>query len=1127
MNFLDEFQSIVRRFPDKTAIVDRGGKRSTTYEELDVLSRRIAAKLRKSGNLSGQAVMVCMDRRMEYVAAEIGVMMAGAAFVPVVPEYPKERLDYIQEDCQAAARIDVSWLGDVGQYEPAVPARRTDGSKVMLIYTSGSTGRPKGIVHTTASFSQGVVRNRHGFHLHEKDVLAAMAPMSFVILVLEYYGVLSCGGCVHIVSEEARKDVHMIEEYFDENGITCAFISPQMLKLFKNRAATLEKICTGSERVSMLSGDGYDLYNIYGASETAAMASYYKIEEAMENTPIGKPGEGLEFFLLDEEGQEVAEGETGEICIKGILAEAYLNLEEQSAHAFQKQEDGEILLHTGDLGKRLADGNYVYVNRKDWMVKINGQRVETGEIEIRMASVTDVENAVVKAFEDENGQNYLCGFYVSKSDVTAEQIKTVLKSTLPDYMIPRFFKRMDALPKNANGKLDRTVLLPPGIGEYKAEYREPENDTERRLCEGFQEVLHCGTTGREDDFFRLGGDSINVLQLLECLSDLPLTPEMVLRGRTPEMIAGLLLVEQTSGIRKADCERKEYPLTDSQMGVYLECVNDPDATMYNIPMCCELPENIQLERFKNAVQKAVARHASFGINILLSNGAPVMCLHPEYQKADVKEWEVEDMEAVKRTFVRPFRLEGEPLYRMALYLCKGRWYFLFDVHHLIFDGTSVTVFLDEISLLYEGEEPKQEEISLTDLSVYEETLKETPEYLAAREYFQGRFAGEEIEEMLIKDYKKKTVSPRSGEVRQGCGEEVSCMAVEQFVRQKGISENTLFLGAFSYALGKSSGMNKSFFCTVNNGRHTANLAQSTGMFVRTLPINYSFDERMTVSDYLKEFQEEFYELMGHDCISFAELAREYGISSDILFVYQGEMFNGLTIEGRQYPARPIPTGDVQADISVMVMKSKEGYEISLEYRRDIYREETAKGLLGMMRQVLLGMLSCESLDQIALASELELQVLDHFNDTEKAYDRSKTVVDMFREQAAKTPERTAVVYCDRRYTYAGLDQVTDRLAAYIAGLGIGREHAVSVLIPRCEYMAIASLGISKAGAAYQPLDPSYPKDRLAFMMKDADTKLLIADEELLELVQRQEGEFIIRIEPGGEETNAGAGTGTL
>ncbi|MCI8665297.1 MAG: amino acid adenylation domain-containing protein [Dorea sp.] len=1109
MNFLDEFQSMVRRYPDKAAIVDHGGKRCTTYEELDVLSRRIAKKLIQSGNLSGQAVMVCMDRRMEYVAAEIGVMMAGAAFVPVLPEYPKERLDYIQKDCQAIARIDVSWLGDIGQYETAVPMRRSDNSRAMLIYTSGSTGRPKGIVHTMASFSQGVIRNRHGFRLHEKDVIAALAPMSFVILVLEYYGALSSGGCVHIVAEDVRKDVRMIEDYFAQNGITCAFISPQILRFFKNKAATLEKVSTGSERVSKLLGDGYDLYNFYGCSETAAMAASYKIEEAMENTPIGKPAEGLEFFLLDEAGQEVADGEEGEICIKGILAEAYLNLEEQSACTFQGQEDGEILLHTGDIAKRLADGNYVYVNRKDWMVKINGQRVETGEIELKMASVANVENAVVKAFEDENGQNYLCGYYVAKPEVTAEQIRASLKRTLPDYMIPRFFKHLDALPKNANGKLDRTALLPPGIGEYKAEYQEPENETERKLCRGFEEVLHCGLTGREDDFFRLGGDSINVLQLLESLPDLPITPEMVLRGRTPEMIASLLLVEQGAGVRKADCVRDEYPLTDSQMGVYLECVNDPEATMYNIPMCCELPKDVRLNQFKDAVRKAVARHSSFGVNIMLNKGTPVMCLRPEYQKADIKEWEVEDMEAVKRTFVRPFRLEGEPLYRMALYLCKGRWYFLFDVHHLIFDGTSVKVFLDEISLLYQGEEPKPEEISLTDLAVYEETIKETPEYQAAREYFRGRFAGEEIEEMLIKDYKKKTVSPKSGEIRQGCGEEVSCMAVEQFVRQKGISENTLFLGAFAYALGKLSGMNKSFFCTVNNGRHTAALAQSTGMFVRTLPIYYSFDERMVVGDYLREFQEDFYEMMGHDCISFEELAREYGISSDILFVYQGEMFNGLGIDGGQYPATPIPTGDVQANVSVMIMKSKEGYEISLEYRKDLYREETAKGILGMMRQTLKGMLSCESLDQIALASELELQVLDRFNDTEHAYDRSKTVVDLFREQAGKTPENTAFVYRDRRYTYAGVEKATDRLAAYIAGLGIGREQVVSVLIPRCEYMGIASLGISKAGAAYQPLDPSYPADRLAFMMKDADTKLLIADEELLGLVPEFTGKVLL------------------
>ncbi len=1109
MNFLDEFQSMVRRYPDKTAMVDLGGKRSTTYRELDTLSRKVAAKLLQTGEMSGKVVMVCMDRRMEYVAAEIGILMAGAAFVPVLPEYPKERLDYIRQDCQAEVCIETSWLGDLDSYEAAAPVRVADENRAFLIYTSGSTGRPKGIVHSMASLTQGAFRNRSILYLHEKDVLAAMAPLSFVVLVLEYFSVLSCGGCVHMVAEEIRKDVRMIEDYFVAHDITCAFISPQMLRFFKNRAATLEKVLTGGERVSRLCGDGYQLYNYYGCSETAAGVFYYKIEEAMENTPIGKPAEGLTLSLLDQEGRQVEDGEEGELCIKGIFATAYLNLEEQSARTFIPQEDGEVLLHTGDMARRLPDGNYLYINRRDWMVKVNGQRVETGEIELKMTGLPGIENAVVKAFEDENGQNYLCGYYVAGQEITAEQIRKGLRKSLPDYMIPRFFQRLSALPKNVNGKLDRTALLPPGIEEYKAEYQEPKNDTERRICHGFETVLHCKSVGRTDDFFRLGGDSINVLRLLETLDEPALTPEMVLRGRTPEKIAGLLNAGQGTEIQKAEGTREEYPLTDSQMGVYLECAADPEATMYNIPMCCELPEDLDYDRFREAVKKAVARHTSFGINITLSKGTPVMCLRPEYLCAEIGEWEVEDMDAVRRTFVRPFRMEGEPLYRMAVYRCKGRCYFLFDVHHLIFDGTSLKVFLDEISLLYRGEEPKPEEISLTDLAVYEENLKETAGYQAAREYFRSRLEGEDLGEMLIKDFKKKAPGAASDEVRQACGGELSCMAVEQFAREQGISENTLFLGAFAYALGKCSGENKSFFCTVNNGRHTANLAQSTGMFVRTLPVRHTWEERMAVGEYLRGFQEEFYELMSHDCISFGELARDYGIASDILFVYQGEMFSGLSIEGSRYPAQPVPTGDVQADISVMVMKSRKGYEISLEYRTDVYNRETAKRLLRMMQQTLLGLVSCETLDQIALASQLDLQVLDSFNETEVPFDRSRTIVDLFREQAKKTPGNRAVVYCDRSYTYAETDRITDRLAAYVAGLGIGREQAVSILIPRCEYMAIASLGVSKAGAAYQPLDPSYPKDRLAFMMEDAGAKLLIADEELLPLVPQWKGKVLL------------------
>ena len=1137
MNFLEGFQKIVNEQPEKTAIVDLGGARSTTYQELAIMSGRVAAKLSASGETAGRAIIVCMDRRMEYVAAEIGIVMAGGVYVPLLPEYPAERVDYIRKDCGAIGTIDAGWMEDIGQYGPAGEYTAADRDRAFIIYTSGSTGRPKGIVHSHESLYKGVKSIIETLGFGKEVRLAAAAPLSFVLSLLEYWAVINSGGCVHIIPEEVRRDVRLLESYYAKKDITCGFISPQMLRYFRNRGTALKTVMTGSERVSMMSGDGYELYNLYGCSESGLLISAFKVAEPMENTPIGKPVQGVEMFLLDGNGKEVPDGEEGEICVLGFLGECYLNLEEQSARTFEPQEDGRVLLHTGDIGRKLPDGNYIYVNRRDWMVKINGQRVETGEIEMRMTAAPGVKNAVVKAFEDENGQNYLCGFYVEEEETTVEEIRACLKETLPDYMIPRFFKRLGELPKNINGKLDRTALLPPGISEYKRAYREPENEMQRQICEAFEEILHCGKTGMEDDFFQLGGDSINVLKLVECLAAFPLTPGMVLKGRTPEKIALLLQEKGEAGdsglsgkLREQAGERKEFPLTDSQMGVYLECVNDPEATMYNIPMCCELPENIDVIRFREAVREAVAMHPAFGVQIVLKEGTPFMELHPEFLTADVRECTARDMKSAEEDFVHPFAVGKEPLYRMTLYRMadgsgNSRIYFFFDVHHLIFDGTSVNVFLEEISLLYKGEKPAPEDISLLDVAVYEETVKDTPAYQAARDYFKAKLDDGETGETLLKDYRMKSPGARSGSVRMALGEELSIMEVEQFARQRGISENTLFLGAFAYTLGKYTGGNRSLFCTVNNGRHDTGFSESVGMFVRTMPICQSWEESLPVDVFLQEFQKNFYETMEHDVISFAELAGDYGIASDILFVYQGEMLKGLAFDGKRYPAQPLSTGQVQADISVMVMKGQGGYEISLDYRRDLYREETAKGLSGMLVQVLRGMLSCRSLNQISLVTESEVQLLDSFHGPELPFDRTKTVVDLFREQAVRTPEAAAVIYLDEIYTYAWTDVVTDRLAAYIAGLGIGREQVVSVLIPRCEYMVFASLGILKAGAAYQPLDPTYPKERLAFMLQDADAQLLIVDETLLPLVDGYQGKILLTKEiPGLPEAGKADGT---
>lgn len=1105
--FMDIFLDRVKEFPDKAAIVDMDGARETTYRELHMLSGRICGVLKNRGVKKGDAVIVCMDRKMEYIASELAVLKCGSAFVPLSPEYPPERIRYIQEDCGAVQVIGEDFLrgplpAETAEAEPVSPS-----DPAFIIYTSGSTGNPKGIVHPQKSLSASVKRHGSVFQSTDADIQLSSSPFSFVAMCLDIYTPLSIGQTVHILPEEKRKNIRAIEDYIVSHHITVTFTSPQMLRLFSVEDSDLRLVLTGSERVSHVSGHGYRLLNMYGCSETAAMAACFEVDREYDNTPIGKAGPGIRTVLLDDVGREVPAGEEGELCVIGDIAQTYINLPEQSREVFLPQPDGTVLFRTGDICRELPDGNLLYVNRRDWMVKINGQRVETGEIEVKMAALPGVENAVVKAFVDENGQNYLCGYYVAKTDMTG-RILSALRETLPDYMLPRFFKRLDTLPKNANGKLDRKALLPPGIEEYKEAYEKPASEIERRLCQGFGEILHCGVTGRRDDFFRLGGDSINVLKLLESLSDLPLTPEMVLKGRTPERIAGMIAAEQKTGVQKAAETRDAYPLTDSQLGVYLECIHAPESTMYNIPMYCELPEGTDIARFRDAVRKAVAGHISFAVNIRLDDGTPVMFLRPEFMELALEEQRTTDIKSVKAGFVRPFQMEGEPLYRMALYQCENRHYFLLDVHHLIFDGTSATVLLDEISAIYRGETPKPEKISLTDMAAYEDSLKDTPAYTAAREYFRAKYEGADIGDFLIRDG-RGTEARGGSKIRYALGAELSPMAAEQFTRQNGISENTLFLGAFAYTIGKFSGGCQSFFCTVNNGRHTTRLARSTGMFVRTIPVACAWDEHTPVRDFLQGFQEDFYELMGHDCISFAELAKDYGISSDIMFVYQGEMFRGLSLDGKNCAAQILPTGDVQSDIVVMVIKGREGYEISLEYRRGLFREESMQGLLGMLRQVLLGMLSCERLEQIALASGSALQLLDRFNETEADYDHAETVIDRFRAQAKALPGHTAVVYRDKRYTYAQLDRVTDSLAAYLAEKGIGREQAVAVLVPRSEFMPIASIGISKAGAAYLPLDPTYPPDRLGFMMRDADAKLLIADETLLPLVPGYTGKVLL------------------
>ncbi|MBQ0125501.1 MAG: AMP-binding protein, partial [Clostridiales bacterium] len=481
------------------------------------------------------------------------------------------------------------------------------------------------------------------------------------------------------------------------------------------------------------------------------------------------------------------------------------------------------------------------------------------------------------------------------------------------------------------------------------------------------------------------------------------------------------------------------------------------------------------------------------VTVTDSYGTPKMIYHDG--EISVSEKTVASAAEACADFVRPFDLENGPLYRFTLVHTESELLFLFDVHHIVFDGTSLSAFVSQIASAYDGGECPAEALTLFDVSLAEQGIKDGKPYSLAREFFREKLDGVDFNSAPVPDV-------ITGETYEGTGtvnvhaDFLTSEQVLHFTKKNKITENTLFLGAFAYALAKFNGATESAFCTVNNGRHDPRLAGSVGMFVKTLPLFFSFDEAGRVTDFLSQTQKTFFDTMSHDVISFGELAEKYGANTNVTFVYQAEMLTDAKMKNGSIRVETLDVGDAPSDINVMLFKTNDGYEASVHFRKSLYTEELIRGLIGMFINTVRNMLSAETLDAIVFTDSESRAVIERFNDTQKPYDTEKTVVELFCDQAKKTPDAECLVYEDKRFTYREVDDITDRLASHLHALGIGKGTVTGVLIPRCEYMLLCSLGVLKAGGAYLPLDPTYPPERLNLMMRDSDAALLITTPEL-------------------------------
>ena len=1105
--FLEDLLKVYKLYPNDIVLEYENEKIS--YDEIIKLSKKVANKLKGLNVNKNDFVTVEIERNKYYVAALIGTWMRNAAFAALDSSYPNDRLDFIASDCNAKVRINNEFFNDINSFEEIDKICYPNPNDYsLLVYTSGSTGRPKGVLHTHLSVHDMYTRGDIGLNSdnfkRKGQILGLPIPLSFVAGLSTLFGSMIDGVITYIIPYVALKDPMIMSKIIYENNISIAYIPPKMINVFENKGNTLKLIITGSEKLANTYRDDITIVNCFGSSETGGGVTFFYVDKKYDNTPIGNTVGKEKIYVLDDDLNEVEEGE---MCIAGNLASGYFNLPEQTAkqfipNPFESKDGFKILYKTGDIVKRIENNNLVYLNRKDWMIKINGLRVEPGEIESIIRKSKGIKDVVVKDFIGAAGQTYIVAYYttIDNKDINEEDIKAIIKDNLPDYMMPKYFVKLDKLPLNANGKLDRKALMTPEINEANI-YVEPKDDIEKELCQAFEKALNISRVGIKDDFFTLGGDSIRVMVLEQLCPNLNLSTKLIYEKRTVELIAKDIRNNEENENLNIDIYNDSFPLNQAQLGIFLSCESREGEIAYNNPILLRFNPDVDEIKLQKAIEKTVDNHPGLLATYYLNDsGLPQMKYNKEFLKEEIcpiKNIKEKEFEDIKNNLVRPFLIKKDRLFRFSIFKTKDNLYLFMDIHHIIFDGYSMRIILPEIIDTYFGKEALKEKFSAFHANLEENKERESKNYNKSKEWYLKTFG--EIEEISLPQGDINNNETTFSEYKASL--KIDLNKLKNYCLDNQITENSITCAAFGKLLSIYTMNKNAAFATVYNGRHDLKTANTISMFVRTLPVLCINDPKLSVIDYIKNVKNQMLEAMVNDIYSFRELSSESGYNSDILFTYQGDLFEipnkWLSIGAKGIDLPFNATGE---KLSIQIYPLNNELVLDIQYHSNIYSEKWIKDFANRYEIILNAFLNEKYLKDISLVNKEEIKkILEVSYGGTLEYDKNKTFVDIFKDIAKKYSNKTAVVDYNSKYTYKELDLLSNKIANHLINHGVKCRDFVAIKIRRIKEFYAAIIGIQKAGAAYIPVDPTYPSDRIEYMINDSNAAYVLTEEIIKEI----------------------------
>nr|WP_227027201.1 non-ribosomal peptide synthetase [Corallococcus soli] len=1170
----DLFEQQVARSPDAIAVTFEG--QHLTYAQLDAKANQLAHHLGTLAVGPESLVGVCLERSLEMVVALLGVLKAGAAYVPLDPAYPRERLQWMLEDTaapvllvqehlvaklpldgEAHARphvvsVDTDWERIARQPTTRPVPLATSDALAYVIFTSGSTGRPKGAMNAHAGVVNRLRWMQQEYGLTSEDAVLQKTPFSFDVSVWEFFWPLMTGARLVVARPGGHQEPHYLARLMVEERITTAHFVPSMLRVFvegpglEGLTHLRRVVCSGEALPADLVRRAHarlpiaEVHNLYGPTEAAVDVTSWHCPrtEDLRRVPIGRPVANTRLHVLDRHGQPVPVGVPGELFLAGVqVGRGYWRRPNLTAERFIPDPfsttPGARMYRTGDLARWLPDGTVEYLGRVDFQVKLRGFRIELGEVEAVLRQAPGIQEALVLAREDAPGDKRLVGYVVPTGDgLELDAVKAFAAKQLPDYMVPSSWVRLPSLPLNANGKVDRRALPAPEVpsaSERRAQA--PRNELEAALVAIWAEVLRVEGVGIDDNFFELGGHSLLATQVVARvrttlgvelpLGDLFTAPTVAAlaarlgHGASKALAAPLIRADRTI----------PPPLSFAQQRLWFIDQLEPDSSLYNVPLALKFVGSLDVHALHRSLDALMARHEALRTTFRTEEGRPVQVIHPDlrvpFKMVDLTHLQDEgarEAEALRLRLEearRPFNLGEGPLMRaLLLKLGAEEHQVVLHLHHIVSDGWSLGVLVREVTALYDAlhhsRPPALPELPVqyADYAVWQRDWLQGETLAAQLKWWKDSLAGASgVLELPTDKPRPPVLTPEGATVPVRFPRALS-EQVEALAKREGATPFMVWLAAFQTLLHRYSGQDDVLVGSPIANRRHAETEGLIGFFVNTLVLRARFDEARTFRELLAQVRATTLGAQEHQDVPFEKLVEELKPARDLgrtpffqaLFALQNAPLPELALPGLSLRPLDADSGNARFDVELSLFRNPEGFEGSLRYRTALFEPATVARMVGHL-ELLVGALVSEPgapLAQHSLLSENERQqVLMAWNDTRVEYPRGERIHDLFEQQVARSPDAIAVTFEGQHLTYAQLDAKANQLAHHLGTLAVGPESLVGVCLERSLEMVVALLGVLKAGAAYVPLDPAYPRERLQWMLEDTAAPVLLVQEHLV------------------------------